>query len=118
MGKYDLRRVIAEKIRKERLNRVWTQEELAEKIDVHPSFVGQVERGVKTISLETLEALCLIFEIEPSRFISESSDKKTPYKRSFLKNIIDLLKGHSIREQKIIYQTIKQLFRQKRKLRK
>ncbi|MCG2726492.1 MAG: helix-turn-helix domain-containing protein [Elusimicrobia bacterium] len=118
MKRPNLRLVIARKIRKERLKRDWSQEELAEKIDVHPSFIGQIERGIKTISLETLETLCLVFEIRPSQFIGESSGEKIYRKREFTENIVDLLKGYSAQEQKVVYQTIKQLFRQKRKMRK
>ena len=34
-----------------------TQEELAEKADLHPTYVGSVERGERNIALENIIAL-------------------------------------------------------------
>jgi len=48
------RAVIGRKVRQERMKLGWSQEELAEKIDVHPSFIGQIERGLKTASFGRL----------------------------------------------------------------
>jgi len=42
------------RIRKQRRQLGWTQETLAERVNVSTSFVGHVERGTRKASLETL----------------------------------------------------------------
>lgn len=46
--------LLGERIKKERLNRGLTQEVLAEKANISVSFLGQIERGERKLSLETL----------------------------------------------------------------
>lgn len=46
--------LLGEKIKKERLNRGLTQEELAEKANLSVSFMGQIERGERKLSVDTL----------------------------------------------------------------
>ena len=47
-------RLLGEKIKKERLNRGLTQEGLAEKANLSVSFLGQIERGERKLSVDTL----------------------------------------------------------------
>lgn len=48
---------LGRRIRKQRSQLNWTQETLAEHINVSTSFVGHVERGTRKASLETLVSL-------------------------------------------------------------
>jgi len=41
-------------LRRIREEKGWTQEELAEKADVHVSYIGQIERGLRYPSLKVL----------------------------------------------------------------
>ena len=45
---------IANRIRYRRNELGFSQEQLAEYSDLHPSYIGQLERGEKTPSIETL----------------------------------------------------------------
>lgn len=113
----DYRSTIGKKVRQERLKRGWTQEELAEKIDMNPSFVGQVERGLKAASFDTLERLSRIFGMEVVDFLKKGDDKKPcPEPQAMERKVVSLLKGYTLREQKAVYQTMKYILRQNRKL--
>jgi transcriptional regulator with XRE-family HTH domain len=46
--------LLGERIKQQRLNRGLTQEVLAENANVSVSFLGQIERGERKLSLETL----------------------------------------------------------------
>lgn len=46
--------MIGETVRKYRLQASLTQEKLAEKADLHPVYVGEVERGEQTVSVYAL----------------------------------------------------------------
>ncbi len=48
------RRVVGEAIRSHRKRAGFTQEELAEKADLHHNFIGEVERGNMEISLGSM----------------------------------------------------------------
>lgn len=48
---------LGRRIRKQRTQLGWTQEALAERINVSTSFVGHVERGTRKASLETLVSM-------------------------------------------------------------
>ena len=117
MNNSDYRSAIGKKVRQERLKHGWTQEELAEKLDLHPSFIGQLERGIKSASFKTLKCLSQVFGKSSSEFLNEGDHKEPlPGTRSVEKKIIDLLKGYKTHEQEAVYKTIKYILRQKRKL--
>ena len=117
MNTSDYRSSIGKKVRQERLKHGWTQEELAEKLELHPSFIGQLERGLKTASLATLKRLSQVFGVKSSDLLNEA-ELKTPARgaSSVEKKIVDLLKGYKAHEQEAVYKTIKYILRQKRKL--
>ena len=50
------------KVREKRCNMNLTQEELAEKADLHHTYVGSVERGERNISIENIIALAKALE--------------------------------------------------------
>lgn len=117
MAEQDFRAAAGKIIRRERLKMGWSQEELAEKADLHPSFVGQIERGIRAASFKTLERLGVIFGLNPGDFLAGGAKPDTAYKPQPLeRRILGLLKGCSTAEQQLVYQTIKHLLRQKRRL--
>jgi len=50
----DIRKVFGEKVKKARKLKNLTQEELAEKAKLHFTYIGQVERGVRNLSLNNI----------------------------------------------------------------
>ncbi len=95
----------------------WSQEELAEKAELHPSFIGQIERGLRAASFKTLERLGVIFGLKPADFLAGGGRGDAAYKPHPLeRRILGLVRGCSTREQQLVYQTIKHLLRQKRRL--
>lgn len=48
------RKLLAEAIRRYRKKADLTQAELAERADLHHNFIGEIERGEKTISVDAL----------------------------------------------------------------
>ena len=56
-------KAMGERIRQQRKQRNITQEDLAKMARVSMSFIGQLERGEKKASVETVAVLCLCFEV-------------------------------------------------------
>ncbi len=52
-------------VRTRRLAKDLTQEQLAEKCDLHPTYIGSVERGERNIALENIIALSRGLECLP-----------------------------------------------------
>ena len=63
---------LGRRIRKQRSQRGWTQEALAERVNVSTSFVGHVERGTRKASLETLVAMANVLDVSLDYLLSGS----------------------------------------------
>ena len=48
---------LGSRIRKQRKQLGWTQEEMADRVNVCTSFIGHIERGTRKASLETLVSI-------------------------------------------------------------
>ncbi|MDY4171517.1 MAG: helix-turn-helix transcriptional regulator [Evtepia sp.] len=51
------------KLRRIRLKRGYSQEALADRAGLHPTYIGQVERGEKNITVESLHKITTALEI-------------------------------------------------------
>jgi transcriptional regulator with XRE-family HTH domain len=58
-----LSKQLGERIRSVRKGKKISQEELAEKASVYHTFIGQIERGEKGLSLDTLESVIKALDI-------------------------------------------------------
>ena len=54
---------MGKKIRRKRREMDITQEQLAEKVGISTSFMGHVERGTRTLSVDTLFKLCVALNV-------------------------------------------------------
>ena len=61
-----------------------TQEELAEKVDVSSPYIGYLERGQKSPSLELLNRIACALNIEPALLLSSQNDEDTELKQLML----------------------------------
>ena len=58
------RRILGDKIRNYRKQAGFTQEQLAEKADLHHNFIGEVERGNMEISLTSLLKIAKALQVK------------------------------------------------------
>ncbi len=56
--------LIAKNIRKHRLRLDLSQEDLAERADLHRTYIGSVERGERNISIDNIERIAAALGIE------------------------------------------------------
>lgn len=62
--------MLGEHIRKLRHQKGFSQEDLAEVADIHRNFLGEIERGKKGVTLETLFRLSRALDVTPESIIS------------------------------------------------
>lgn len=77
LRKKDINVEIGEQVKAAREKACLTQEQLAERIDVSPQYISDLERGVVGISLATLRRLCVTLGISADRVLfgkTESDD--------------------------------------------
>ncbi len=65
----DLKDVMAINVRRERNDRGWTQEELADRADLSSRYVGAIERAAVSPSVNILGRLADALEIDPCQLI-------------------------------------------------
>jgi transcriptional regulator with XRE-family HTH domain len=53
----DYRLILGMEIRRKRRRAGFTQEKLAERAELHPNYMGRVERGEESVSLESLRRI-------------------------------------------------------------
>lgn len=64
-----LQAIIADNVRRLRVAKGWSQEELAEVCGYHRTYVGGIERGERNITIATLDALAGALGVEPHRLL-------------------------------------------------
>lgn len=63
---------IGERIRKQRKKRHMSQETLGEKAGLHYTYIGQVERGEKNMTVGSLLRIAQALDLAPEQLLSES----------------------------------------------
>ncbi|WP_432775643.1 helix-turn-helix transcriptional regulator [Brevibacillus gelatini] len=108
----DFLKLIGERIRSLRKEKGLTQEALAEKSDIHYSYIGGIERGDRNISLATLEKIINALEITPVElFQFHKTDIETELldKRMLIEAHRSLLINLSMDEVKLIHRIAKDI---------
>jgi XRE family transcriptional regulator, regulator of sulfur utilization len=97
----DLPKIIGKRIRNYRKEKGMSQEELAHKANLHTTYIGQLERGEKNATLESVEKVANALEIS----LEDLFRSVHPHSNSqmyTLTQIVTRLQTRSIEEQKII----------------
>ncbi|OLR63927.1 hypothetical protein BHF69_03660 [Anaerostipes sp. 992a] len=58
----NITKIIGERLRAKRMEHGWSQEYTAEKAGLHPTYIGQLERGEKNATLESVEKICIALQ--------------------------------------------------------
>jgi transcriptional regulator with XRE-family HTH domain len=71
----DIKKRFGKRLRKLRRNKDLTQEQLADMVGVSLSFIGQLERGESGPSLETVQKIAEVLEVDISEFFPPPEKK-------------------------------------------
>jgi len=96
--------VIGQRIKQARLAKNYTQEDLAEKVDISVAFLSRVERGNSHINLKRLNQICGLLDVSEGYVLNGASSNQANY---LDKEFAELIKGCSPEKQKLIYNIAK-----------
>ena len=60
----DIKHAFGRRVRQLRKERNWSQEKLAEMSGMHWTYIGQVERGERNLTLQSMESIARAFRIK------------------------------------------------------
>lgn len=103
----EIKKQIGRKILELRTESRLTQNELAEKFDITPSYLGQVERGNNLVSLELLIKAAMLFNKTLDFFVFEGSAEADAERDEIIQDIDMFLSRQDIEHlkkyQKLLY---------------
>lgn len=94
------RKVLGKRIREERIRIGLTQEQVAEYIDVSTTYIGFIERGERSVTLEKLALLAQCFHVTIDSLLYEQSSEKSV--KSVDEQLFSLWESASLDEKKLI----------------
>ena len=78
--------IFGNKVREIRKTKNLSQEDLADKADLHRTYIGMIERGERNISLTNIAVFAMVFEMTISELLDFSSiNPKHSYKNYEIK---------------------------------
>ena len=84
-------RLIGARIKEQRRLREYTQEDLAEKLEVSVGYISQVERGITRSSLDLLAAVSTVLECDMAVLVTGSAMNRESYMRDEIGTLYDQL---------------------------
>ena len=93
-------KLIGERLKKARLEKGMTQDNLAESLNVSIAYLSRIETGTTKVNLKRLSEICNLLSISEAEIISGASDDSENYLNNDLSN---LLKNCSPEKQRLIY---------------
>jgi transcriptional regulator with XRE-family HTH domain len=95
---------LGEKIREERKRQNLTQAELAEQVNVTTAFIGQIERGERKLSIDTLVSVALAFNMSLDYLLR---DMMLENNSSAISELISILENQDSRQIYLIIDIVK-----------
>lgn len=102
--------IIGKRIKQARLAKNFTQEDLAEQLNVSVAFLSRVERGSSKVNLKRLNQICGLLDVSESYMLTGAATNENNYLE---KEFHDLLKKCPPEKQKMIYDIVKTIVESK-----
>ena len=94
------------RLRSFRLQRGYSQERLAELAGLHPTYIGQIERGEKNLTLESLCKVTQALSISMSQLLELADGAPAPAPESYPLRAYNLLSSLPTSRQEALYQIL------------
>ena len=95
------------RIKNKRLEKNLTQEQLAEKVDLSAVYIGQIERGERKMTIQTLVKLANVLETSIEELLSDSTEGNLNAK---LNELLEVAKKLDISDLDKVINMIKEMY--------
>ena len=95
--------LVGQRIRNYRIGKNLSQEALAELAGCHPTYIGQVERGEKNATLESIARICAALDLPLSQLFEKLEDAAENSGRNIPFLCYEFLSAKTEREQEQLY---------------
>lgn len=107
----EIAKTVGKRLKDRRVKLGYSREKASELASVHPTYIGQLERGEKNVTIETLERVCIALKYPMDALFKDiiSADIEV----SVIHKCSTLIESQPVEEQEHLYQLIKQLIQYK-----
>ena len=102
----DIAKVLGKRIRNYRMDSGLSQERLAELSGCHPTYIGQIERGEKNATVESIEKIATALNVPLSKLFEKLGDKEEDGRRNIPLECYEFLSAKTKAEQERIYNVL------------
>lgn len=103
----DIVKAVGQRIRNYRTQKGLSQEKLAELSGCHPTYIGQVERGEKNATLESIEKICIALDLPLEKLFEKMNNNSSANnERNIPLECYELLSTKTKAEQEQIFRII------------
>ena len=102
----DIAKIIGQRIRNYRTQKGLSQEMLAELAGCHPTYIGQLERGEKNATLESVEKIASAMDISLSELFDKLGKSGS---NNIAAKCYDLVASKNEAEQKQLYKMLQEM---------
>ena len=102
----DVAKIIGQRIRNYRTQKGLSQEKLAELAGCHPTYIGQLERGEKNATLESVEKIASAMDISLSELFDKLGKSGS---NNIAAKCYDLVASKNESEQKQLYKMLQEM---------
>lgn len=107
----EIAKTVGQRIRYARMEKGWSQEKLAELADCHPAYIGQVERGERNATLESVAKIASALQISLSKLLEKIGEEPTD---SIPMKCYELVASKSKAEQEQLYKLLLEMDKYKK----
>ncbi len=104
----EIAKIIGQRIRNYRLNSDLSQEKLAELSGCHPTYIGQLERGEKNATIESIEKISVSLNVPLSKLFEKLGGEGTD-SRDIPLECYDFLSAKTAKEQEHLFHILLEL---------
>ncbi len=102
----DIKEIFGQRVRYHRKSKNLSQEQLAEICELHPTYIGQLERGEKNASLETIMRVSAGLDISPAILFENITAKS---EETTSRKVYELIAVLPENKQAVMYEAIKKI---------
>ncbi|MGN0401285.1 MAG: helix-turn-helix domain-containing protein [Acetatifactor sp.] len=105
--------IVGQRLRLRRQELGYSQELTAEKAGLHPTYIGQVERGEKNATIESIEKICIALDYPLEDLFNKIVTSNT--RCNTAQKCYDLIVRQSMKDQENMYILIEDIIKYKHK---